>query len=559
MKNTIMLLLFILSLTFLTQAQTIPITDKTQTTAKPTQHIPVQAPKTGNPGNTSTHQSSTTELTSPSPIRIPSDTTSHLIFPGDFPDPSILVDGTDYYIVHSSFDYYPGLLIWHSKDLLNWTPLVNALHKYVGSVWAPDLVKYGNKYYIYFPANNTNYVVYADKITGPWSDPVDLKIGNIDPGHAVDANGKRYLYFSSGGYVPLSDDGLSVQGKETITYTGWAIPREWTIECFCLEGPKITKHGDYYYLTVAEGGTAGPATGHMIISARSKSPLGPWENSPYNPIIRVTSSDDTWWSKGHGTPFQDANGNWWMVFHGYEKDHYNMGRQTLIQALEWTKDGWFKTKNKRQSNEATSISKTGGITNHNSTKNNIHPSPNILHTASRLSDDFSSPRWKFFGEYDTTRFHISSKGIDIKGKGNSAGNSSPFLIMPTDHSYTAEVELEISGDATGGMVLFYNNTAYYGILADKQDILANLRGYQFPTVKNAINKHTFLKIENRHHIVSMYYSTDGHQWQKIENAAEISGLHHNALGGFLSVRIGLCSIGNGSVLFRNFKYEAIAE
>ncbi|MBN1765076.1 MAG: family 43 glycosylhydrolase [Sedimentisphaerales bacterium] len=70
------------------------------------------------------------------------------IFAGDYPDPSILRDGDDYYVVHSSFEYYPGLLIWHSKDLINWVPIANALHTYIGSVWAPDLVKYHNKYYI---------------------------------------------------------------------------------------------------------------------------------------------------------------------------------------------------------------------------------------------------------------------------------------------------------------------------------------------------------------------------------------------------------------------------
>lgn len=473
-------------------------------------------------------------------IAIPADTAAHRIFAGDYPDPSMLVDGDDYYMVHSSFDYYPGLLIWHSKDLLNWEPVVNALHQYVGSVWAPDLVKYGNKYYIYFPANNTNYVIFADRITGPWSAPIDLKIGNIDPGHAVDAKGKRYLYFSSGGYVPLLADGLSVQGKETHAYDGWTIPRSWTIECFCLEGPKITKHGDYYYLTVAEGGTAGPATGHMIISARSKSPLGPWENSPYNPVIRVTSAAENWWSKGHGTPFQDAQGNWWIVFHAYENGHYNMGRQTMIQAIEWTPDGWYKTKS---------------------------PQPNVstqtAQNTTNISDDFKEnilgPRWKFFGEYDTTRFFMTGNGIEIKAKGNSVGNSAPLLIMPSDHSYDVEVELEIKGDAIGGLVLFYNNNSYYGILADKQNILANLRGYQFPTEKNVINRHVFLKAENRHHLVNMFYSPDGRTWVKIENSAEISGLHHNALGGFLSVRIGLCSIGNGSIVYRHFKYRQYNE
>ncbi len=237
------------------------------------------------------------------------------LFAGDYPDPSILRDGKDFYIVHSSFEYYPGLTIWHSTDLLTWTPIANALYQYVGSVWAPDLVKHNNKYYIYFPAGITNYVVWANQIEGPWSEPIDLKIGNIDPGHITDEQGNRFLYFSNGGYVPLSADGLSVAGELKHAYDGWQIPREWQIECFCMEGPKLMKRGEYYYLTVAEGGTAGPPTGHMVISARSKSPLGPWENSPHNPIIRTRDASERWCSIGHGTVIDDAEGNWWMVLH----------------------------------------------------------------------------------------------------------------------------------------------------------------------------------------------------------------------------------------------------
>lgn len=148
------------------------------------------------------------------------------LFAGDYPDPSILRDGNDYYIVHSSFEYYPGLTIWHSSDMVNWKPIANALHQYVGSVWAPDLVKHNGKYFIYFPVSNTNYVVWADKIEGPWSDPIDLKVGNIDPGHVADEQGNRYLYFSNGGYVSLSPDGLSVTGELRHAYDGWPIPRD---------------------------------------------------------------------------------------------------------------------------------------------------------------------------------------------------------------------------------------------------------------------------------------------------------------------------------------------
>ena len=466
------------------------------------------------------------------------------IFAGDYPDPSILRDGDNYYIVHSSFEYYPGLLIWQSKDLINWTPVTNALHKYLGSVWAPDLVKYKDKYYIYFPANNEIYVVTADSINGPWSDPVDLKIDNIDPGHVVDENGKRYLYSANGGYVPLSDDGLSVIGETKHVYDGWPIPREWTIECFCLEGPKLTKRGDYYYLTVAEGGTAGPATGHMIISARSKTPFGPWENSPYNPIERTVDNSEKWWSKGHGTLFEDAKGDWWIIFHGYENAHYNMGRQTLLQPVEWTTDGWYKTPDSIKTDEP--IQRPPGTAS------------NSMFT---LNDDFRGkslkPHWKFFGQYDANRFKLVDNSLVLKAKGNSAGNCSPLLCVPSDHSYIADVELFIEGNATGGLVLFYNNNFYSGILADNENVLANLRGWQFVAEKKVIKNHVFLRLKNINDTVDMFFSTDGVKWNKIENSLDVSAMHHNVLSGFLSLRIGLCSIGNGDVKFKNFRYEPI--
>ncbi len=466
------------------------------------------------------------------------------VFPGDFPDPSLLVDGSDYYVVHSSFEYYPGLTIWHSKDLINWVPLTNALHKYVGSVWAPDLVKYNNKYYIYFPASNTNYVIVSDSIGGPWSDPVDLQVGNIDPGHVVDNDGNRYLYFSSGGYVPLSEDGLLVNGELQHSYDGWPIPRDWSIECFCLEGPKLFKRGDYYYLTVAEGGTAGPATGHMVISARSNSPLGPWENSPYNPVIRAEEKSDKWCSVGHATIFEDATGEWWMILHGYENGHYNMGRQTLLAPVEWTDEGWFKMPENFRIDQP--IKKPAG---------------RLIDTTYSMNDNFAGdalrPHWKFFGEYDTSRFHLDNNSIVIKGRGNSVAGSSPLLCMPRDHSYSAQVELEIDGDAIGGLILYYNQRAFSGILADNKNILANLRGWQFPTETDVIKNHAFLRIKNIDGTVDMYYSITGENWIKIANSLEVSAYHHNVLGDFLSLRIGLVSIGEGRVIFRNFKYEPV--
>nr|WP_321378720.1 family 43 glycosylhydrolase [uncultured Bacteroides sp.] len=471
---------------------------------------------------------------------------SNPIFSGDYPDPSIIREGDTYYIVHSSFEYYPGLLIWKSKDMINWTPVTNALYKNVGSVWAPDITKCNGRYYIYFPASDKNYVVSANSIEGPWSEPVELKVEGIDPGHFTDSNGKRFLYLNSGSYVPLTDDGLSVAGEVKHAYAGWPIPKDWSIELFALEGPKVTKRGEYYYLTVAQGGTAGPPTGHMIISARSKSPFGPWENSPYNPIIRTKSKSEQWWSKGHGTLIDDVNGNWWMIFHAYEKDYLNNGRQTLLQPIEWTSDDWFRIPKKIDTEKP--IKK---------------PFKTVEKSTFSLSDSFTGKslglQWKFFQEYDTTRFHFSGNSLDIKGKGGFTGNCSPLLCVPSDHSYTAEVEMTIEGEATGGLVLFYNNSANSGILANSNDVITNMRGWHFSSNPNVINRHVFLRLRNIENTVDMYYSTDGKNWIKGGSSVEVSSLNHNALSGFISLRIGLCAIGNGIVSFKNFKYEAVQQ
>ena len=267
------------------------------------------------------------------------------IMAGDHPDPSILRDGDDYYMTFSSFDAYPGLVIWHSRDLVNWQPIGPTLFKNVGAVWAPDLVKHEGRYYIYFPGHFAVPIELRD-LGRQHSRPVERadrsEADAHRSGHAVGPDGKRYLFLSAGELVPLADDGLSTTGPPKKIYDGWKYPADWVVETFAQEGPKILKRGDYYYMVLAEGGTAGPPTGHMIVAARSKTIEGPWENSPYNPILRTQSNDERWWSKGHGTLVEDRAGKWWMVYHAYENGYYTLGRQALLEPIEWTADGWFR-------------------------------------------------------------------------------------------------------------------------------------------------------------------------------------------------------------------------
>ena len=224
---------------------------------------------------------------------------------------------------------------------MNWTPIshvVDDSHTTSGEIWSPDFVYHEGRYYIYFPMGGI-YVVHAEHPSGPWSKPIAVGINDIDPGHVVGPDGTRYLYTAGGHVTQLTADGLSAVGERKQVYQGWQLPDDWKTEGFWLESPKLTRRGDYYYLICAEGGTAGPPTSHMSVVARSKSPLGPWENSPHNPLIHTYSADEGWWSVGHGTLVSTPDDRWYFVYHGYRKDFQTLGRNTLMEPIEWTADG----------------------------------------------------------------------------------------------------------------------------------------------------------------------------------------------------------------------------
>jgi beta-xylosidase len=470
------------------------------------------------------------------------------IFSGDFPDPSVLRDGDDYYMTHSAMEYSPGLLIWHSHDLVNWEPLCYALTEYLGSIYAPDLVKYGDTYYIYFPAVTSkgisNWVVTAKNPAGPWSKPIDLHIGQIDPGHVVGRDGKRYLFLSDGYIVRLADDGLSVIGGIIKVYNGWKYPQDWIVEGFCLESPKLIYHNGYYYLTVAEGGTAGPATSHMVVSARSKSVFGPWENSPYNPIVHTKSSNEKWWSKGHATIVSTADDEWWLMYHGYENGYYNLGRQTLLEPIEWTNDGWFKAKDRVEIEKPIRKPKGDAISRY-----------------LKLSDEFSENtlglQWRFYRELDRHRFGFSKDGLFMNAEGSAPSDCSPMLCTPLDHNYEIETELKLEGDVTGGLVLFYNEKMYCGLGLNKNGLIKYERALPLLLDPKPVGNKIKLRIRNESHQVSYYYQIQGGGWKMYEASSEVSALNHNAFGGFLSLKAGLFSSGSGKVSFSYFKYRRI--
>lgn len=466
------------------------------------------------------------------------------IMPGDYPDPSIIYVDDCYYLVSSTFEYTPGLTIWKSVDLVNFEIVANPVTTYLGTIFAPDLVYHNGRFFIYYPVINKggNYVIYADNIEGPWSEPIPLGVKYIDPGHIVADDGTRYLYLSTGKVVQLSPDGLSVPNIEySEVYNGWEFPDEWEVECFGLEGPKLFKRNNYFYMVSAQGGTAGPATSHMAVLARATHPLGPWENAPNNPVLSTKSDQEKWWSKGHSTIFQGRGGQWYMVYHGYEKGYHTLGRQSLISKIKWTDDDWCYLEE---------------IENFSTP----HPSNCFID----FSDDFTGnestklkPFWRFYQHYNIDRCSFSKDGMAFMADGESLADTHPLLCNPYSHSYQIDVTVTVNTTgAEGGLTLYYSPSAYiyFGAGTDYISTGTMLGGRKDKlSSSQAIY---YLRLTNRKNMVTFSYSLDNINFSKIYPVRNVSGFNHNTFAKFLSLKAGIYSCGNenSSVIFKDFKY-----
>ena len=469
---------------------------------------------------------------------------------GDHADPSILKVGTDYYLTFSTFDAYPGLTIWHSRDLVNWQPIGSALTKPIGSVWAPDLCRHEGRYYIYIPTRgpNTIWVITAEHIEGPWSDPVDLKLPrHIDPNHVVDEDGRRYLALSAGDLVPLTADGLATAGPVEHIYDPWRYPEEWVVESFSPEGPKILRHGDYYYMLTAVGGTAGPPTGHMVIAARGRSLRGPWENAPNNPLVRTVSVAEKWWSRGHASAVEAPDGSWWLLYHGYENGFWTLGRQTLLAPMRWTEDGWIEAGGGDLSRP---MRKPAG--------------GSAVPHGMALSDDFTADRfgslWAFYDPApdEMKRVRYEAGALILKGKGSQPKDCSPMSFRAGDLAYEIETGIEISGGVQAGLLLFYSRRLYCGLGFNGGNFVMHRYGTERELDKPAdVANRLYIRLTNDRNVVTIHTSPDRKTWTKFGTQMEVSGYHHNTMGEFLSLRPALYAAGPGEARFLGIRYRAL--
>jgi beta-xylosidase len=478
---------------------------------------------------------------------------------GDRPDPAVIKVGDEYWMTYSSFEAAPGLLLYRSRDLVNWTYVTAALPDPVGNTFAVDIAEHDGHFFIYIPfiptpwsalTDASIFVIHAPSMAGPWSEPIDLGIrGAIDPGHVVGEDGIRYLFVSGIRRITLAPDGLSTVGALEKVYDGWRYPDDWITEAYALEGPKLFRRDGWFYLVSAVGGTAGPPTGHMVIVARSRSVDGPWENHPRNPIARTTDAAQKWWSRGHATIVpgpSDDPGDWWMLSHGYENGYRTLGRQILLESIRWTGDGWPEV----------AVGDPGEVLNAPAGAAEQYPSASII-------DDFatlrSGERWAFHapGPDEMNRVRLDD-GLVLIGKGLSPADTSPLAMLTGDHSYEVEVDVELQGDAEAGLLLFFSNRLFCGIGIDGERMLSYSGGVRthWREPAPAVRRMT-LRLRNDEHIVTGWYRAEGGEWTRHAVRYETSGYHANTVGDLLSLRPALYAAGSGAARFRDFRYRPL--
>lgn len=269
---------------------------------------------------------------------------------GMFPDPSIVRVGKDYYMVNSSFIFFPCIPISHSKDLIHWEIIGHAvtepewasLDELEGGrgYWAPDISYDNGKFYITatYRLNDTGtvyrkqIVVSSEKPEGPYSKPAIIDEDGIDPS-IFHEDGRHYMLLNRGARIlELNADCTKQISEAELLYYG--------DQKRAPEGPHLLKKDGYYYLFLAEGGTG---AGHRISVARSKTLMGNYEPCPYNPIMRQMDEGAAIQRCGHGKPVCTQNGEWYMVYLCGRMigDGYSMlGRETALDPISWTADGW---------------------------------------------------------------------------------------------------------------------------------------------------------------------------------------------------------------------------
>lgn len=270
---------------------------------------------------------------------------------GMYPDPSIVRVGEDYYMVNSTFLYFPSIPISHSKDFIHWKIIGHAITNPDWSrlsnlecgrgYWAPDISYHNETFYITATYRKNDWedpcreqmIVTSKLPQGPYTEPVIVKEDGIDPSLFWEEDGRLFMLLNRGARIlELDPVTFEKKGEPTLLFYG-DYKR-------APEGPHLLKKDGYYYLFLAEGGTG---ILHQVTVSRSKNLMGPYEPCPYNPIMTQKNAKAAIQRCGHGKAVSTQNGDWYMVYlcgRLMDKQYSVLGRETALDPITWTMDGW---------------------------------------------------------------------------------------------------------------------------------------------------------------------------------------------------------------------------
>ncbi|SFJ47603.1 xylan 1,4-beta-xylosidase [Halobacillus dabanensis] len=500
-------------------------------------------------------------------------TISNPVLPGYHPDPSILRVGEDYYIAVSTFEWFPGVQIYHSKDMVNWKlhtyPLTRTSQLNMvgnidsGGVWAPCLSYADGVFYLIYTdvksragafKDTHNYLVTAEDINGPWSEPVYLNSSGFDPSLYHEDDGSKWLLNmiwdhrkGTNSFAGIALQEYSVEEKKLVgpvknIFKG--------TELGLTEAPHIYKRNGWYYLITAEGGTG---YNHAVTVARSKNLAGPYEVDPENPIL-TSSQDDVLQKAGHASLVETQTGEWYLSHlcaRPVKNQKCMLGRETALQKCYWTEDDWLRV----EGGPRPQLSVTGP---------DLHPVP--VEKANPIYDDFSGP--KLDGNWNSLRIPFSEDWVSLKErpnhlrlKGQESMSSLHRQSMVARRVESLDIEVETRMDfqpehfqQMAGLIFYYDTRdyVYLRITHNEEDgkvlgVIQSKHGEYDECLSREISlpDQPFygLKARLEEEWLSFFYSLNGENWEPVIQNIDASHLSDDdaELIRFTGTFVGLCA------------------
>ncbi len=498
------------------------------------------------------------------------------ILAGFYPDPSICRVGDDFYMVNSTFAYFPGIPIFQSRDLVNWEQIGHVIHRpeqlrYEGmgvsrAIFAPAISYHEGVFYVICTMVDGigNFVVTATNPAGPWSDPTPLRFEGIDPSIFFDDDGRAWIVNNGApegrplynGHRAIWIQEFDYKAKKMVGPRKVLVDGgvDITKKPIWIEGPHIYKHNGWYYLCCAEGGT-GP--GHSQVIFRSKNvdgPYTPWEKNPILTQRRLPANvPGAVTCTGHADLEIGPDGNWWAVFLGvrpYQGRYSPMGRETFLLPVKWSEDGWPVILPLEE--RVPLVCKTPqGV--------DVKPSKSMPLTGNfTWRDEFDQPVLSFawimlrapkekWWNIDTNagKLNLIPRAELLSGRSNPS-----YLGRRVQHPrFSAATEFDVPTETrvSAGLAVFQGERFHYyaGVKRNTNGIVLFLERFKgadsgvHTTVTLPESKTVRLRFAAHDAKCTFEYATDAGQWKQLAGDLDATLLTTEVAGGFVGATVGL--------------------